>query len=102
MPYLVQMLLPTKDNQGLLFGQDVFHRVRRELTDRFGGATAYSRAPAEGLWDSGQCVRRDDIVVIEVVVEQLDVKWWTVYRQKLEERFHQDQILMRALECRIL
>jgi hypothetical protein len=95
--HLVQVLLPVYDNDGQLFSRDEFARVRRELTDRFGGATAYTRAPAEGSWedDTGR-VHHDDVVVIEVMVESLDRAWWTTYRRTLAGRFRQVELVIRA------
>jgi hypothetical protein len=61
----------------------------------FGRLTAYSRAP-EGFWDSGNTVKRDDILVVEVMVDSLDRTWWKDYRRELENLFHQDQIVFRA------
>jgi hypothetical protein len=57
MPYLVQILLPIYDNQGSKLASEFYSRVRSELTERFGGLTAYTRAPAEGLWGIGDEVR---------------------------------------------
>jgi hypothetical protein len=37
------------------------------LTDKFGGATSFVRAPGLGLRDSGRDVERDNIAVIEVM-----------------------------------
>jgi len=48
--YLLQILLPLVDNQGQRFDDHRFSHVRRELTERFGGVTAYLRSPAA---DSG-------------------------------------------------
>jgi hypothetical protein len=62
----------------------------------FGGLTAYTRAPAEGLWDSGSTVKRDDIVVVEVMVDSLDRRWWKDYRRELEQLCCQDEIVLRA------
>jgi len=42
-------------------------------------------------------VERDDIVVYEVMVDELDRGWWSAYRADLEHRFGQDQIAVRAL-----
>ena len=64
MPYLVQVLLPVYDNDGDRFPTDHYDEVRGKLTDVFGGLTAYTRAPAEGLWNSAGTVKRDDIVVV--------------------------------------
>jgi hypothetical protein len=96
MPLLVQILLPAYDNAGRPFPTEHYNDVRTKLTDRFGGLTSYSRAPAEGLWDSGSTVRRDDIVVVEVMVESLDRTWWKNYRIELEQLFRQDQMVIRA------
>jgi hypothetical protein len=96
MPHLVQILLPIYDNHGSKFASDVYGQVRSELTERFGGLTAYTRAPAEGLWGNGEEVKRDDIVVLEVMVPVLDREWWNDYRQQLEQLFRQDQIVVRA------
>jgi len=96
MPHVVQILLPAYDNAGRRFPTEHYNDVRTKLTDRFGGLTSYSRAPAEGLWDSGSTVKRDDIVVVEVMVESLDRTWWKNYRSELEQLFRQDQIVIRA------
>ncbi|HEX8373823.1 MAG TPA: hypothetical protein VF606_01440, partial [Geminicoccaceae bacterium] len=54
MNYLVQILLPLRDNEGWPFHEDEYLRIRRELTGRFGGLTAYTRVPAEGVWRPDQ------------------------------------------------
>ena len=94
---LVQILLPTDDNAGQPFPRAAFAAVRAELTAAFGGVTAYTRAPASGLWDEGSEVVGDDIVIFEVMVDELDAVWWRAYRARLEERFRQDEIVLRAL-----
>jgi hypothetical protein len=96
MPILVQILLPLFDNAGQRFSSNHYDRVRSELTQRFGGLTAYTRTPAEGLWKTASEVKRDDIVVLEVMTEALDHGGWRDYRRKLEELFRQDQIIVRA------
>lgn len=101
--HLVQLLVPVFDNAGARFPREVYDRLAQELTDRFGGLTAYMRAPATGLWqeDDGS-TRRDDIVVYEVMVESLDPDWWAQYRRELEARFAQDEMVVRAQEVRRL
>jgi hypothetical protein len=65
--------------------------------------TAYARAPATGLWetDGGETVR-DQIVVYEVMVEQLDPNWWATLRKQLEARLRQKELVVRALSMRRL
>jgi hypothetical protein len=96
MPHLVQILLPVHDNEGHQFPTNHYNEVRVKLTDMFGGLTAYTRAPAEGSWNSGSTVKRDDIIVVEVMTEVLDRAWWRKYKHELERLFLQDQIILRA------
>jgi hypothetical protein len=95
--YLVQVLVPVYDEKGQPFPGAEFANIRRELTDRFGGVTAYTRAPAEGTWedDEGR-VHHDDVVVVEVMVETLDRRWWSGYREELTVRFRQVELVVRA------
>ena len=95
--YLVQLLLPVYDNAGQPFPRSSYTAVGRELAERFGGLTAYTRAPAEGLWsaEDGKAAR-DDIVVYEVMVEHLDRAWWGQFRARLERRFAQQELVVRA------
>jgi hypothetical protein len=102
MPYVVQILLPVYDNEGQRFPSDPYNEVRTELTEKFGGLTAYTRAPAEGLWESGTTIKRDDIVVVEVMIDPLDRAWWRAYRVDLERLFRQDQIVVRAQAYELL
>jgi len=101
--HLVQLLLPLRDNEGSDFPRAEFERVAKELTERFGGLTAYTRAPAEGRWREGaQGTSRDEIVVYEVMTYPLDAGWWRDYRTELERRFAQDTIVIRAQTVTLL
>ena len=97
--FLVQLLLPLYDNAGRRVPHDKFAAVRDELTERYGGVTAFLRSPAQGTWkESGGAVDRDEIVMCEVMVSELDRNWWADYRAKLEERFGQRELIVRALQ----
>ncbi len=54
----------------------MFDDVRRTLSERFGGFTAFTRAPAQGLWKGESKTHHDEIVVFEVMAERLDDDWW--------------------------
>lgn len=95
MPQLVQILLPLYDADGSRFPTSDFAFVRDELVHRFGGATAFTRAPAEGVWKDGEKTVEDDIIVVEVMADIVDVHWWTTFRAVLERRFRQDTIVVR-------
>jgi hypothetical protein len=95
--HLIQVLLPLYDNAGQPLPRDLFRSVAAELTDRFGGLTAYTRAPAEGLWkEDGNTTARDDVVLLEVMAPDLDRAWWRTYRAGLEARFRQQKVVVRA------
>ena len=97
--HLVQILLPLHDSGGRPFKSLLFRRVGRELTERFGGLTAYSRSPATGLWqEKPGHTTRDEVVVYEVMIESLDRSWWANYRRLLEKRFNQQELVIRAQE----
>lgn len=97
--HLIQILLPTRTNEGAPVAPEQFARVRVELTERFGGVTAYTRSPGTGLWkrDEDDAIERDQVIMVEVVVEAFDRAWWTTYREQLEQRFGQEEVHARVL-----
>jgi hypothetical protein len=101
--FLVQILLPLYDNEGKPFDASEYVRLRSELADRFGGVTAYTRAPARGVWkDEAGETTRDDIVIFEVMTLDLDHAWWTQFRKDLESHFRQESLIVRALTSTVL
>ena len=70
--YLVQLLLPLYNNSGMRFEQELYSEVRNELMGRFGGITAYTRAPVHGLWHDSEQIVRDDLIIYEIMVQELD------------------------------
>ena len=98
MPFLVQLILPVFDPQGNPVPRAQFAQVRRELTDQFGGVTAYTRAPAEGAWEDPEGrIHRDDVVIVEVMTEDVDREWWKRYATELRARFEQEELVVRAI-----
>lgn len=101
--HLIEILLPLSDTDGKPFEADLYNRVRDELVEHFGGVTAFTRRPAEGLWKEGggepDC---DEIVILEMMADWLDRGWWRNYRTELERRFRQDEIVVRAREVELL
>lgn len=95
--HIVQLLLPLRDNRGEPFPRAPYEALRDELTERFGGITAYSRAPAEGLFsDASGGVSRDDIVIFEVMCDELEEPYWAALRVRLTTRFEQEDLVVRA------
>ena len=101
--HLVELFLPLADNEGSPFTRPIFASVEKELAEMFGGATAYPRAPASGIWKQGsKNTKRDDLVVYEIMTERIDADWWKSYREKLEQIFKQERILIRSHEICLL
>lgn len=99
--HLIQVLLPVvPDRRGSADAR--FAGVKSELTEKFGGVTVYRRAPAEGLWEAGGEVVRDEIVIIEVMANALERDWWHHFRKRLEREFEQELIVARSYEIDLL
>jgi hypothetical protein len=96
--HLIEILLPLYDKQGRRFGSELYASVREELVGLYGGLTAFSRSPAEGVWEQGGERHQDDIVIFEVMSNYLDRSWWRGFRERQEIAFAQDEIVVRARE----
>ena len=100
--YLVQLLLPVEDSLPPS-ADSVLEKLKRELASRFGGFTAFTQAPAEGLWAPGSGPEeRDRIIVVEVMTDSLDRRWWHALRLQLEDELHQDLLVVRARTIEML
>jgi hypothetical protein len=98
----VQLFLPLTRRDSPSRRRRLIADVQRELTDEFGGVTAFINAPAEGAWRKAQRTVRDEIIVIEVMVKHLHRAWWKRYKRELERRFVQDVIIVRAIRMEML
>ena len=100
--HLIQILLPVRDNDSRPFGPHPYEDVAWTLSKKFGGITAYSRAPAEGRWEASGKTQHDDVVVFEVMIEALDRAWWRAFREQLEATFRQTKVIVRTLKIEVL
>jgi hypothetical protein len=80
----------------------MFTDVRRELMDLFGGVTVFSQGPAQGFWQGEEGTSRDDIVIFEIMTEAVDESWWKTRRERLEDEFRQDEVIVRVQEIQRL
>jgi hypothetical protein len=100
--HLIEIFLPLRDNEGSPFAAGNYADIRKTLTEKFGGLTAFSRAPADGTDKEGGRERHDELVVFEVMTDAPERGWWSAYRKELERRFRQDRILIRMSEVTLL
>ncbi len=95
---LVQILLPLADNEGRPFTEADYAPFMDEITRRCGGLTAHVRAPAAGVWADGEGEpTRDDVVLIEAMDDGYDRDYWAGLRGRLEDRFRQEDVVIRVL-----
>lgn len=92
--FLVEILFPVSSQKA----GDHLRDLMRELSEAYGGVTAFSRSPAEGLWtaSSSDNAERDDIIVLEVMVDDLDRTRWAETRERLERLLGQEELVVRA------
>lgn len=93
---VVEILLPLTYASGEAIPEAIFDLLKQELAEKFGGVTAYSRSPAEGLWRDEGHIEQDAIVIFEVMTEQVDKDWWSDLRTRLEALFRQEEIVIRT------
>jgi hypothetical protein len=98
--HLVEIFLPLETRSGAPVDHEAIDDIIAGLADRFGGATAFTRAPADGLWKERANIKHDRIIIVEVMVKDLDDNWWQQYRVSLEKVMDQDELLVRATPCR--
>lgn len=95
--HVVEIFLPLRRSDGSRIEESRFVDLQHALTRQFGGVTAFTRAPAEGLWkDDNAEVVADEIVVFEVMADVIDAPFWRALRQELEAAFDQKEVIIRT------
>lgn len=96
MTYVIQIFLPLKATPA---PPGAASRLRQQLTEKFGGVTAFTRSPARGAWRNPEnTVEMDDIVVIETMADSIDHAFWRQLRADLMRELDERDILIRAHE----
>jgi hypothetical protein len=100
--FIVELMLPLDRGDGAAVPHSEVEAIITDLAEHFGGATAFTRSPAEGLWRDGGNVLKDRIIVVEVMVDNIDEAWWAEYRARMEKQLQQEEVLIRATPSRKL
>ena len=95
MSRLIEILLPLTDASGTRRPSQRAGCQLRRSHELHAGAR-------RGRWHVGGSTEHDDIVVIEVMAPTFDRGWWTSLKAKLEHRFSQDVIVIRAHAVEVL
>lgn len=92
----IEIFVPIFDNKGNRFSETIYRKIKKKLTEDFGGVTAYTQMPAEGIWkDTKYREIKDEIIIYEVMVSKIDKSYWKAYKQRLKEQFEQKELVIR-------
>lgn len=100
--HIIEILLPVQDNVGGILPPFFHNSIREVLVGKFGGITAYTQAPAQGVWANNGEKVREPIIVLEVMTDNLDERWWAAFRKQLEEMLQQEEVVIRSHEAKRL
>jgi hypothetical protein len=101
--FVVELFIPLEKPDGTPTPPETLERIKSELTERFGGVTAFLQSPAEGAWKpKSRAIIHDRVAIFEVMVRDVDTVWWRGYRQQLEAELEQEQILARLYQVTVL
>src|SRR5438132_9995625 len=95
----IEVYLPLDYNDGRPIPVRKYVSLQQELLDRFGGVTSVQRQfPLQGVWQSGEDVYHDRVVVFSVMdfskVTQLDcLRYLEQLKRRLKTKFDQLEIL---------
>ncbi len=99
----IELFLPLYDASGTPFSAQLFQDIGKQLIKDFGGITAYTRAPAIGIWiDPKKQPIKDENVVYEIMVAEIDHAYWKQFKKKLEIQFAQKELVIRQSEVGLL
>ena len=100
---LIQIFLPVIEKENKEFSINYYADIRKELTEKFGGITTYTRSPATGLWkEEENKTVKDNIITYEIMAPDLDNGWWQDYKHKLEKQFKQAEIIIRTWKIDVI
>jgi hypothetical protein len=100
--HLVQLLLPMANNQGVRYPDPLIQTIKSLLVEKYGGVTAFTRAPAEGVWAHDGKRDHDDVAMIEVMMATFDRRWWAEFKIHLEQKLAQKEILIRSFTIDVI
>lgn len=100
---LIELFLPLYDNHHQKLPRELFEQTYEELITKFGGLTAYTRAPMQGFWQKeNQKIVTDELIIYEIMDNKFSRKWWQDYCTRLEKRFKQDKLVIRTYPIELI
>lgn len=105
--YRFDIYLPLKDNDGLPVEPEKFQQTRRELVDQFGGLTWIANVGVPRITDFWKGKNRDyqeqnDLFIVYTDRNEKHKRFFKKYKEKLKNRFQQEEIFIAVEETEIL
>jgi hypothetical protein len=90
-----EVLLPARYNDGAEVPDELLGEAVNEIIDKF-SAVAWYKDAAEGYWQQGGKLFRDNLGLLVVDIPDTDKnrKWMKAYKARWKERLHQLEIWM--------
>jgi len=99
----IEVFIPLYDKEGNRFSDHLYQSVSKQLIKDFGGITAYIRSPAVGIWENSDGIQiKDDHVIYEIMVSEIDHSYWKQFKKKLELQFAQKELIIRQSEIGLI
>ncbi len=99
----IEVFIPLYDKEGNRFSDHLYQSVSKQLIKNFGGITAYIRSPAVGIWENSDGMQiKDDHVIYEIMVSEIDHSYWKQFKKKLELQFAQKELIIRQSEIGLI
>jgi hypothetical protein len=90
-----EVLLPARFNDGREVPGELIGDAVKEIVKQFDAVSYYANA-AEGFWQHGDVLYRDDLglIVVDVTDTTANRKWMTAYKARWKEQLDQVEIWM--------
>jgi hypothetical protein len=98
------LYLPLMDNEGRLFGRELFDAIERRLVARFGGLTTQQcDFPLRGIWQGQDRIYLDLVIILTVFDfrRQGSARFISQLKQELLREFEQLEILITEQALRV-
>lgn len=99
-----EIYVPLNYGNGQPIEEALLNQTKEELVRKFQGLTVYppALAPAEGFWvQRGQMIL-DEIIILRVITREDADEFLISYKEVLERRFQQDEVLVVKYPAQIL
>ncbi len=95
------LYLPLRYNDGTAIEPEKLDRIKKHLTECFGGLTCFPQKN-EGTWKVGNVTFREEIVILRVLAETESLGFFLRLKEELQTDLRQEEILIVTRRVRVL